>query len=187
MGLGLSKALDRYLSEPGSGAGYLASEHLFPLVLMLNGGGRTLENVREIREDAGLRGILKLQRMPLSDATGDWLRRSGNKGGLEGLEKVNRKLLRRALRREKHKGYMLDIDATGIEAEKELAKMTYKGYRGYMPMVGHLAENALIAGEEFREGYDSPGSRNLEFVRYCVPQLPKGKKLKAFRADSAES
>ena len=38
VGLGLNKDLDRYLPEPGSGAGYLASEHVFPLVLMLNGG-----------------------------------------------------------------------------------------------------------------------------------------------------
>lgn len=185
VGLGLRKALDRYLPWPGSGAGYLASEHVFPLVLMLNGGGRTLEDSREIREDVGLREILHLERMPSSDATGDWLRRSGNNGGLGGLEKVNRKLLKRVLKREKHKGYTLDIDATGIEAEKESAKMTYKGYRGYMPMVGHLAENALIVGDEFREGNDSPGSRNLEFVRYCERQLPKGKRIKALRADSA--
>jgi hypothetical protein len=185
IGFGLSHALDRYLPEPGSGAGYLASEHVFPLVLMLNGGGRTLEDSREIREDVGLRELLHLERMPSSDATGDWLRRSGNNGGLDGLEKVNRKLLKRALKREKHKGYTLDIDATGIEAEKELAKMTYKGYRGYMPMVGHLAENSLIVGDEFREGNDSPGSRNLEFVRYCERQLPKGKRIKALRADSA--
>lgn len=185
VGLGLNKALDRYLPSPGSGAGYLASEHVFPLVLMLNGGGRKLEDSREIREDVGLREILHLDRMASSDATGDWLRRSGSNGGLEGFEKVNRKLLKLGVKREKHKGYTLDIDATGIEAEKESAKMTYKGYTGYMPMVGHLAENGLIVGDEFREGNDSPGSRNLEFVRYCERQLPKGKKIKAFRSDSA--
>jgi hypothetical protein len=185
VGVGLDKALDRYLPAPGSGAGYLASEHVFPLVLMLNGGGGKLEDSREIREDVGLREILHLERMPSSDATGDWLRRTGSNGGLEGLEKVNRKMLKRVLKREKHKGYTLDIDATGIEAEKESAKMTYKGYRGYMPMVGHLGENGLIVGDEFREGNDSPGSRNLEFVRYCKRQLPKGKKIKAFRSDSA--
>jgi hypothetical protein len=185
VGLGLNEAIDRYLPAPGSGAGYLASEHVFPLVLMLNGGGRKLEDSREIREDVGLRELLHLERMPSSDATGDWFRRSGGNGGMEGLEKVNRKLLKRALKRQKEKGYTLDIDATGIEAEKELAKMTYKGYRGYMPMVGHLAENGLIVGDEFREGNDSPGSRNLEFVKYCERQLPKGKKIKAFRSDSA--
>ena len=30
--------------------------------------------------------------------------------------------------------------------------MTYKGYTGYMPVVGHLAENGLIVGDEFRRG-----------------------------------
>jgi len=185
VGLGLTKAVDRYLPGPGSGVGYLSSEHVFPLVLMLNGGGRTLEDSREIRDDAGLREILQLRRMPSADATGDWLRRSGSNGAIEGLGKVNRKVLKGALRGEKRKGYTLDIDATGIEAEKESAKMTYKGYRGYMPMVGHLAENGLIVGDEFREGNDSPGSRNLEFIQYCERQMPKGKKIKAFRSDSA--
>ena len=185
VGVGLNKALDKYLPAPGSGVGHLASEHVFPLVLMLNGGGRSLEDSREIRDDVGLREVLQLQRMPSSDATGDWLRRSGRNGGLEGLEKVNRQVLKRALKRERGKGSTLDIDATGIEAEKESAKMTYKGFTGYMPMVGHLAENALIVGDEFREGNDSPGSRNLEFLKYCERQMPKGKKIKAFRSDSA--
>jgi len=80
VGLGLNKDLDRYLPEPGSGAGYLASEHVFPLVLMLNGGGRTLEDTREIKTDMGLREILPLKRVPSADATGDWLRRSWNNG-----------------------------------------------------------------------------------------------------------
>ncbi len=45
--------------------------------------------------------------------------------------------------------------------------MTYKGYTGYMLIVGHLAENGLIAGDEFREGNTSPATRNLEFINYC--------------------
>lgn len=185
IGFGLNRALDKQLASPGSGVGYMASEHVFPLVLMLNGGGRSLEDLREIREDVGLREILPLERMPSSDATGDWLRRSGKNGGLKGLGAVNRRLLKRALKKAKVKGYTLDIDATGIESEKETAKMTYKGYEGYMPIVGHLAENGLVVGDEFREGNDSPGSRNLEFLKECERQMPKGKKIKGFRSDSA--
>jgi hypothetical protein len=185
VGIGLNKALDRHMPEPGSGAGYMASEHVFPLVLMLNGGGRSLEDSREIRNDAGLREILPLKRIPSTDATGDWLRRSVINGGLEGLGAVNRRILKHALKKEKEKVYTLDIDATGIESEKETAKMTYKGHTGYMPIVGHLAENGLIVGDEFREGNASPGARNLEFLKYCERQMPKGKKIKAFRADSA--
>ena len=130
VGLGLNRSLDRDLPVPGSGAGYRASEHVFPLVLMLNGGGRSLEDIREIRNDVGLREVLPLERIPSTDAMGDWLRRSGNNGGLAGLASVNRRVLKNALKKEKSKEYTLDIDATGIESEKESAKMTYKGYMG---------------------------------------------------------
>jgi len=185
IGLGLLNRLDQDLPAPGSGAGYRASEHVFPLILMLNGGGRSLEDLRQIKNDQGLREILPLGRMPSSDATGDWMRRSGSNSGLDGLGKVNRRALKRGLKYDGIKGYTLDIDATGIEAEKEAAKMTYKGYTGYMPIVGHLAENGLIIGDEFREGNASPSCRNLEFIKYCEHQLPAGKSIKALRADSA--
>lgn len=185
IGMGLLEAVDKSLPAPGSGAGYRASEHVLPLVLMLNGGGRSLEDLRQIRDDEGLREVLELKRMPSADATGDWLRRGGVGGGLEGLGAVNRRVLKRALKADGIKGYTLDIDATGIEAEKQSAQMTYKGYTGYMPMVGHLAENGLIVGEEFREGNASPGAGNLAFIKYCERQLPKGKRIKALRSDSA--
>jgi hypothetical protein len=61
----------------------------------------------------------------------------------------------------------------GIEAEKQSAQMTYKGFMGYMPMVGHLAENGLIVGDEFRPGNESPGAENLEFIKYYKRQLPR--------------
>jgi hypothetical protein len=125
VGLDLNKALDRHLPDPGSGAGYLASEHVFPVVMMLNARGRIMEDSREIRKDAGLLEILPLKRMPSKDATGDWLRRSGINGGLEGFGQVNRRMLKRALKKKKVKGYTLDIDATGIESEKKSARMTY--------------------------------------------------------------
>ena len=120
--LDLLNALDKNLPAPGSGAGYCASEHTLPLILMLNGGGRSLEDLRQIRDDQGLREVLALHRVPSSDATGDWLRRSGVNGGLEGLGKANRKALKRGLKYDGIKGYTLDIDATGIEAEKQSAK-----------------------------------------------------------------
>jgi hypothetical protein len=185
IGMGLLEAVDKSLPAPGSGAGYRASEHVLPVVLMLNGGGRSLEDLRQIREDDGLREVLELKRMPSADASGDWLRRGGLGGGLEGLGAVNRRVLKRALKADGMPGYTLDMDATGIEAEKQSAQMTYKGYTGYMPMVGHLAENGLIVGDEFREGNASPGARNLAFIKYCERQLPQGKRIKALRSDSA--
>ncbi len=185
VGLGLLDSVDRTLPEPGSGAGYKASEYVFPLILTLNGGGRSLEDTREIRGDEGLREILPLDKVPSSDATGDWLRRMGSKGGLEGLKDVNKKLLKRGMKYDGIKGYTLDMDVKGILAEKESAKMTYKGFKGYMPVVGHIGENGLVLGDEFREGNVPPAARNIEFLKYCEMQMPKGRRIKAFRSDSA--
>lgn len=185
VGLGLLNSVDSYLPKPGSGAGYSPSEYTFPVLLMLNGGGRSLEDTRQIRTDEGLREILPLERIPSSDAFGDWLRSMGVSGGLHGLEKVNKRLLKRGMKYDGIKGYTLDIDATGIEAEKQSAKMTYKGFKGYMPIVGHIAENGLVLGDEFREGNEPPAARNLAFIKYCISQMPKGKKIAFLRSDSA--
>jgi hypothetical protein len=70
-------------------------------------------------------------------------------------------------------------------AEKESAKMTCKGFTGYMPIVGHIAENGLVLGDEFREGNMAPAARNLEFIKHCIRQMPTGKKITSLRSDSA--
>ena len=105
--------------------------------------------------------------------------------GSAGLERVNRSVFRRLLRQDDHACYTLDIDATQIVAEKREAHYTYKGEKGYMPMVGHIAELGLVVGHEFREGNTAPAARNLEFMQACERNMPKGKKITAVRADSA--
>ena len=184
-GLGVERILSRGLPAPGSGVGYQPEAFVMPLLLMLHGGGRTLEDLRQLVQDEGLRELLGMERMPSADATGDWLRRMGLGTGLKGLAEVNRKVLARGLRDDGLETYTLDIDATQIIAEKRAAKFTYKGERGYMPMVGHLAENGLVVGEEFREGNDAPGARNREFIRHCAAQMPCGKRIAHLRSDSA--
>ncbi len=182
---GILAEANKALRGPGSGAGYMPSEYVEPLMLMLQGGGRTLEDLRVIRNDAALCELLGIQEIPSSDAVGDWLRRQGSGEGLSGLGVIRQLIVRRTLNRDTIADYTLDIDATQIVAEKETARLTYKGERGYMPIVGHLAENGLIIGEEFRQGNDAPGARNLEFIKYCAGQMPAGRRIAALRADSA--
>ena len=69
--------LDEALPGPRSGAGYDSSQFVLPLVLMLQGGGRTLEDLRQVGLDEGLREVLGLEEVPSADALGDWLRRLG--------------------------------------------------------------------------------------------------------------
>ncbi len=181
--MGLAALVDHELPEAGSAKGYKPSAFVEPLTLMLHGGGRTLEDLREIRNDTGLLAVVQMT-VPSSDAVGDWLRRTGQ-NALAGLHRVNTAVTRRLLKRGKVQNYTLDIDATQIVAEKREAKYTYKGEKGYMPMVGHLAENGLVIGHEFRAGNAAPASENLEFMQTCERNLPHGKKITAVRADSA--
>ena len=192
--MGVAGLIDHELPRAGSAAGYKPSAHVLPLILVLAGGGRTLEDLRVLRNDEGLRALVQLEDMPSSDAAGDWLRRIGaqalsanesESNGSAGLERVNRSIFRRLLRQDDHTCYTLDIDATQIVAEKREAHYTYKGEKGYMPMVGHIAELGLVVGHEFREGNAAPAARNLEFMQACERNMPNGKKITAVRADSA--
>src|SRR5271154_2828139 len=88
--MGIAGLINHELPGAGSAVGYDPSAHVAPLVLMLAGGGRTLEDLRVLRRDDGLRCVVGLDEMPSSDASGDWMRRMGanESGGLAGLQRV---------------------------------------------------------------------------------------------------
>lgn len=184
-GLGFHRWLEQEMPKPGSKRGYTAVQHVLPFILMLTGGGRSLEDLRMIHGDRGLRQLLQLNALPGTDAAGDWLRRTGDGPGLAGLDRVNRRVIAQRLRQLERRNHTLDIDATQIVAEKRDAAWTYKGERGYMPMVGHLAEAEVVIHDDFRAGNVAPASANLDFIKACEARLPKGHGLTAVRADSA--
>ena len=83
-------------------------------------------------------------------------------------------------------GVTLDIDASQIVAEKESAQWTYKGEKGYMPLVAHVSElSGMVLHEEFRDGNVSPGAGHVPFLDTCLKHLPSGLVLNQLRADSA--
>ncbi len=94
--LGVPSCFDRELPGPLNHTGYAPSAYGMPLLLMLQGGGRSLEDLRTLRADDGLRTLLGLSAFPSSDAVGDWLRRMGAGEGLDGLARVQRRLLQTA-------------------------------------------------------------------------------------------
>lgn len=184
-GIGLRDLVNQHLPEPGSNRGYAPSVFVGPLVLMLQGGGRALEDIRELKEEAGLMKLIDQSILPSSDALGVWLRRMGEGKGLRGLDAVRATIKHRIMKRDGITEYTLDADATGIEAEKEDALFTYKGYKGYMPMLGFLFESKLCLYDEFREGNAAPASGQVVFYEECKRRMPKGKRIKRYRADSA--
>ena len=186
-GLRLRKQIGRYLSKPGSGRGYESWEVIEPLILMLVGGGRSIEDLRVLRMDRGLKEALKIERIPSSSAVGRYLKRAYERGDLEGLKEINRRILKTAMKYSESKGHELDIDATVIKAEKREARKTYKGFKGFTPIIGHVEVGGMrfIVDAEFREGNESPNSKNLEFIKSCISRMPEGHTINRIRADAA--
>jgi hypothetical protein len=184
LSIGLDKKVEKIFPEPGSGRGFRAWEYIFPLLLMIHSGGRHLEDTRKIAEDKGLRKVLGIKRVPSPDAIGGWLRRQGSDGA-KLMEILNRDIARWSMKREERSEYTLDMDTTLTEGDKKDAYYTYKGFKGYAPILGHLEENRLILSYEFREGNESPSSRIVEFYKRCKSEMAEGKTIKNLRADSA--
>lgn len=188
-GLGLPALVARHLPPPGSNRGYAPAVVVEALVLMLQGGGRSLEDLRTLDREAALLRLLGQPALPDPDTVGDWLRRMGDpargQAGLVGLGHVRDALTVRILRRDGVTAYTLEMDATLLEAEKREAQWSYQGVKGYMPLLGFLAETPVCLFEEFREGNASPGAGHVAFYRACKSRMPADKRIAYFRADSA--
>ena len=182
--LGLSELVNSYFPAPGSNRGYSPSDYVNTFVMMLNEGGRCLEDVRHLKREAPLLSVLGLKTLPSADALGDWLRRLGkSKVGINALAQINKRLLSAALH--DCKKVTLDIDATAVLTDKSDAKYTYLKERGYMPMVGHIEEVSQIVSMQFRRGNVPPAKDNLGFIKQCVSALPSGVSLSKLRIDAA--
>ena len=77
-GIGLRELTDRYLPAPGSNRGFNPSEIVDAVVLMLQGGGRSLEDLRELKNEEGLMKLMGRDKIAEPDTVGDWLRRMGD-------------------------------------------------------------------------------------------------------------
>jgi HPt (histidine-containing phosphotransfer) domain-containing protein len=183
--LKLDKLIAEQMPLPGSNRGYKAWQYIQPLMLMLYGGGRHIDDLREIRQDKALRTLVDLKHIPSASTVGDWLRRMGNTEGIKKLVNIEHSLVRELLLRDKNQEYTLYIDATVIEAEKDLAAITYKGIKGYQPILGGLKELPIVLEHEFRQGNEPAGARAVEFLEKCLAVLPAGKRIKHLSSDSA--
>ncbi len=80
----------------------------------------------------------------------------------------------------------LDIDATAAHCEKSSSEFTYKKEKGYMPIVGHVAETGMAAGAEFRGGSAARRTRATSSPSASASgRLPKGVAVRRARIDAA--
>ena len=181
--LGVRKSIKENLPPPGSGNGFKPQEYVLPLALMLCGGGRTMEDIREIETDEGLRQLCGFARLPGADAIGQWLRKPKH---LKGLKRVNQFLVRQLIVRSEKNDFTLDVDATMIETKKQCAEMTYLGCRAFQALLSFIAELDVCVACDYRQGSVSPGfdvKRQLLAGHGLLKSC--GKRLRYLRSDSA--
>ena len=182
--INLAARIDKYFPHPKSNRGFKPSIFIETLILMQHEGSFHLDDVRQIQDDEALRTLLCLDKIPQPSSLGNWLRRLGNdRQSFSAWTQVNKAVLKVALHR--RKGITLDIDATEVVSNKADAQWTYKKNKGYMPMVGHIAEIGQIVACDFRSGNASPAKENLEFIQQCEHSLPDGCFVQSLRIDAA--
>ncbi len=182
--LKLSQRVDQSFPLPKSNRGFKPSIYIQTFILLQHEGRFHLDDVRHLHDDQALRSVLGLDKIPQASALGAWLRRMGsNKQSFSAWQTINRAILKSALHR--RKGITLDIDATEIITNKADAQWTYKKNKGYMPMVGHIAETGQIVACDFRAGNAAPARENFEFIAQCQQSLPTDCFIQSLRIDSA--
>ena len=109
--------------------------------LTAHGGGKKLDDLREIAGEVNLRKLLGVKELPASCTIGDWLRRMGQNGkGLAGLDRVNNHMVREGLRRDKRREYTLDVDAV---VKLNRGKRRRSGPTGRRKDISHFRDSCL--------------------------------------------
>lgn len=176
----LPKKIDRAFRAPGSNRGLPASQFVLSIAEMLIDGATCLEDVRLFEDDEAYKEMAEIMHYPTSDALGDWLRRHGGPDGEQRLWSVISTVIQSMAG---GTGHTLDIDGTLIEADKGDAAFTYKGFRGYHPLVGGCVEQGLFTGSFFQQGNAAPQEDLVKFIQQCTKNLPGT--FSTVRSDSA--
>jgi len=181
--LGLFEDLDRLLTSKQRDRGLANSAAVFDLMCIPLSGAERIDDLGQMRKDAGLTRLLGRPVMAPSTAH-DFLRRI-RYDGLEGLGQARRRMLRRMAKRTGTTTATLDCDASLFASSGKNARMSYKGERGYMPMLAFWEELGVVVHDDFRNGNASPGSEALQFLQETLAQLPSEVTEVKVRSDSA--
>ena len=129
--MNVPELLERNLPKPRGNHAYDADKHVLALSMMMYAGGEAIEHLRELREDEALLKLLdSLVKIPSSSATGKWLAKAGARGAIRGLEQVNKEIVQKMLINAGITEVTVVWDPTMIKANKRDAKMSYLGYKG---------------------------------------------------------
>jgi len=194
----------------GFGNWKVVRRHTESLVLLVAAGGEHLSDLAVLRGDAGLEKLLgfRLSSPAVAkdflyrfhqDAHGRLLMREDDlvlsvKGkatirdegpGLRALEACVLEIVTALQAANPRTTATLDVDATIIEAHKELALVAYEGTRGYQPQMAWWAEQGTWVCDQFRDGNVPAAFQARSFLQRSFGNLPEGIERLRLRADSA--
>ena len=181
--LGLLGDLDRLLPAKERKRGFGNSASVFDLMSIPMAGGQCIDDLAQLRTDKGLTRLLGRQVMAPSTAH-DFLHRI-RYDGLDGLGKARSNMLSKVAERTGTTTATLDCDASLFTSGGRNARMSYKGEKGYMPMLAFWSELGMVVHDDFRNGNTSPGGDALDFLKETTAQLPAAVTDVKVRSDSA--
>jgi hypothetical protein len=177
--IGIAPMIDNAGRKLKSNNAIKHSEYILSYIFALHAGADNLSDLSILTKDKGLMQILGFARSPTASAFGKWLKK--NSKSLM-VDKLLSYLVELSLGN--CKKVTLDIDATYILSFNKEALYGYIG-KGYMPMIGTIAETSQIIAIDFREGNVAPSKDNHQFIKDCKSNLPKGIELGGVRIDAA--
>jgi len=117
LAVGLETMLNEHLPPPRSNRGHKPAQWIMALILMLQGGGEGLTDIKVIAQDKALRKACGLKKVPDESTLGDLLRRTGwHPQGMKGLAAVDTALTKMMLLEGTTIDFTLDADTTIIPA-----------------------------------------------------------------------
>lgn len=206
--LDLAQACQSHLKIKKRNRGYEPAQFIEPLVMLNAAGGDCVLDMKVLREDAAMEKMLGYL-PPSPRAVGDFLahfhdeerlnraREQADRqkrlafiveesSPLQGLQQVQRALLTKlAMIIQLPTVATIDQDATIIESRKQQASYTYKGMKGYQPMVAAWAEADIVLADEFRDGNVPAQMAPLNCAKQAFATLPAEMEALFFRGDSA--
>jgi hypothetical protein len=207
--LGVPKLCDDHIRIKERNNGFTVGQQVESLVLLHIAGGDCMQDIEQLRADAGLTKLLGYS-VPSQRSIASFLESFHNPALIEKarehaqerkqLSFIPEESVALAGLRETLRGLIrcyvstlpapvtratVDQDATIIESAKQQAQYTYEGTRGYQPMVAAWAETGLIIADEFRDGNVPAISAPLECAKAAFAALPDTVTEYFFRGDSA--
>ena len=200
--LELAQIANKVLPAKRSSKGLEQGQMLESIILLSALGGECLDDMKRLRDDAGLEEILGY-RPPAPETARQWLDIfhdekllqnqplqgsfiPSESGPLAGLKEENRRLVWTYINNLKPGSEItLDVDTQLVETAKAEAKYCYDGYKAFQTMKVVWAETLLILADEFREGNVHPGKDIQRMVDEALAVLPAGEWQVKIRSDSA--